>query len=162
MYPPPFREQFDTLGRYPPYVTREFVLLFPICFPVHTVPSKRFYSNSIELAPTGSKFFPFRVDPFSKEVKIILAEWPTCQKLYRFPLIHVGNIRLNSSGTWHWISVGSIPTKLSRSWSNMYQRYSPVGHLSNLSQDMRKWYLSHRRLAKAQASLRISAVSPEP
>ena len=27
---------------------------------------------------------------------------------------------------------------------------------------MRLWYLSHRRLAKAQASLRIRAVSPEP
>ena len=27
---------------------------------------------------------------------------------------------------------------------------------------MRLWYLSHRRPAKAQASLRIHAVSPEP
>ena len=27
---------------------------------------------------------------------------------------------------------------------------------------MRLWYLSHRRPAKAQASLRICAVSPEP
>ena len=26
----------------------------------------------------------------------------------------------------------------------------------------RIWYLSHKRLAKAQASLRIRAVSPEP
>ena len=32
----------------------------------------------------------------------------------------------------------------------------------NLSQLMRLWYLSHRRPAKAQASLRIRAVSPEP
>ena len=31
-----------------------------------------------------------------------------------------------------------------------------------LSQLMRLWYLSHRRPAKAQASLRIHAVSPEP
>ena len=31
-----------------------------------------------------------------------------------------------------------------------------------LSQLMRLWYLSHRRPAKAQASLRICAVSPEP
>ena len=31
----------------------------------------------------------------------------------------------------------------------------------NLSQLMRLWYLSHRRPAKAQASLRIRAVSPE-
>ena len=30
------------------------------------------------------------------------------------------------------------------------------------SQLMRLWYLSHRRPAKAQASLRIRAVSPEP
>ena len=27
---------------------------------------------------------------------------------------------------------------------------------------MRLWYISHRRPAKAQASLRIRAVSPEP
>ena len=33
------------------------------------------------------------------------------------------------------------------------------GKLSHL---MRLWYLSHRRLAKAQASLHIRAVSPEP
>ena len=32
----------------------------------------------------------------------------------------------------------------------------------HLSQLMRLWYLSHRRPAKAQASLRIRAVSPEP
>ena len=31
-----------------------------------------------------------------------------------------------------------------------------------LSQLMRFWYLSHRRTAKAQASLRFRAVSPEP
>ena len=31
-----------------------------------------------------------------------------------------------------------------------------------LNQLMRLWYLSHRRPAKAQASLRIRAVSPEP
>ena len=31
-----------------------------------------------------------------------------------------------------------------------------------MSQRMRFWYLSHRRPAKAQASLRIRAVSPEP
>ena len=34
--------------------------------------------------------------------------------------------------------------------------------LKYLSQPMRLWYLSHRRPAKAQASLRIRAVSPEP
>ena len=33
---------------------------------------------------------------------------------------------------------------------------------SQMSQLMRLWYLSHRRPAKAQASLRIRAVSPEP
>ena len=32
----------------------------------------------------------------------------------------------------------------------------------DMSQLMRLWYLSHRRPAKAQASLRILAVSPEP
>ena len=33
---------------------------------------------------------------------------------------------------------------------------------SEMSQPMRLWYLSHWRPAKAQASLRIRAVSPEP
>ena len=32
----------------------------------------------------------------------------------------------------------------------------------HLSQLMRLWYLSHKRPAKARASLRIRAVSPEP
>ena len=43
--------------------------------------------------------------------------------------------------------------------SSMYKLYILV---HNLSQLMRLWYLSHRRPAKAQASLRIRAVSPEP
>ena len=34
--------------------------------------------------------------------------------------------------------------------------------LTYMSQLMRFWYLSHRQPAKAQASLRIRAVSPEP
>ena len=34
--------------------------------------------------------------------------------------------------------------------------------IHHMSQPMRLWYLSHRRRAKAQASLRIHAVSPEP
>ena len=34
--------------------------------------------------------------------------------------------------------------------------------LQYLSQLMRFWYLSHRRLTKAQASMHIHAVSPEP
>ena len=36
------------------------------------------------------------------------------------------------------------------------------GTEDKLSHLMRLWYLSHRRPAKAQASLRIRAVSPEP
>ena len=36
------------------------------------------------------------------------------------------------------------------------------GRSHNMSQLMRLWYLSNRRPAKAQASLRIRAVSPEP
>ena len=35
-------------------------------------------------------------------------------------------------------------------------------NLEHMSQLMRLWYLSHRRPANAQASLRIRAVSPEP
>ena len=37
-----------------------------------------------------------------------------------------------------------------------------VGVKVYIGQLMRLWYLSHRRTAKAQASLRIRAVSPEP
>ena len=37
-----------------------------------------------------------------------------------------------------------------------------INVISHLSQFMILWYLSHRRPAKAQASLRICAVSPEP
>ena len=37
-----------------------------------------------------------------------------------------------------------------------------VLQIKYLSQLMRLWYLSHRQPAKAQASLRIHTVSPEP
>ena len=44
--------------------------------------------------------------------------------------------------------------------------FAPDGYLNHmklyLGQHMRLWYLSHRRQAKAQASLCIRAVSPEP
>ena len=39
---------------------------------------------------------------------------------------------------------------------------SSITLCKQMSQLMRLWYLSHRRPAKAQASLRICAVSPEP
>ena len=41
-----------------------------------------------------------------------------------------------------------------------YLRYSTS--ITDMSQLMKLWYLSHRRPAKAQASLRIWAVSPQP
>ena len=41
-------------------------------------------------------------------------------------------------------------------------RTNKTCHVSTVGQSMRSWYLSHRRPAKAQASLRIRAVSPEP
>ena len=46
----------------------------------------------------------------------------------------------------------------------IHQIVSPVVRAAThwMSQLMRLWYLSHRRPAKAQASLRIRAVSPEP
>ena len=43
--------------------------------------------------------------------------------------------------------------------SDNFEYYYPIGDMSQL---MRFWYLSHRRPAKAKASLRICAVSPEP
>ena len=44
-------------------------------------------------------------------------------------------------------------------WSISFRLNILICHLSQL---MRLWYLSHRRPAKAQASLHIRAVSPEP
>ena len=40
--------------------------------------------------------------------------------------------------------------------------FQPLFFHLHMSQLMRLWYLSHKRPAKAQASLRIRAVSPEP
>ena len=65
------------------------------------------------------------------------------------------------SWVW-WLYLAALSGKY---WSSFYTiaLYS-VKNLQNpkLSQLMRLWYLSHRRPAKAQASLRICAVSPEP
>ena len=44
----------------------------------------------------------------------------------------------------------------------LFSLVSVLYNNNNLSQLMRLWYLSHRRPAKAQASLRIRTVSPEP
>ena len=45
---------------------------------------------------------------------------------------------------------------------SMLSRYLAKYFRQHTSQLMRLWYLSHRRPVKAQASLRIRAVSPEP
>ena len=52
-------------------------------------------------------------------------------------------------------------TRRGRSSSQWYLS-ACTSTLGKLSQLMRLWYLSNRRPAMAQASLRISAVSPEP
>ena len=50
--------------------------------------------------------------------------------------------------------------KVDKPWS---EYFTPVQHHSDIMTHlMRLWYLSHRRPAKAQASLCIRAVSPEP
>ena len=41
----------------------------------------------------------------------------------------------------------------------MCERYEGCNEMSQL---MRLWYLSHRQAVKAQANLRICAISPEP
>ena len=45
--------------------------------------------------------------------------------------------------------------------TKFFSRQMPLPNCQ-MSQPMRLWYLSYRRPAKAQASLRICAVSPEP
>ena len=47
-------------------------------------------------------------------------------------------------------------------FTNTFSSFVSFSSSFNLSQHMRLWYLSHRRPAKAQVSLRIRAVSPEP
>ena len=49
-------------------------------------------------------------------------------------------------------------------WSQLCRFKSHTSHMLEwqMSQLMRLWYLSHRRPAKAEASLRIRAVLPEP
>ena len=50
---------------------------------------------------------------------------------------------------------GACKVCFPENWINLHSSYE-------VSQLMRLWYLSHRRQAKAQASLRIRAVSLEP
>ena len=66
----------------------------------------------------------------------------------------------------------SWSTSMKNMWPSWGSNSRPLGLQSDplptvllsprLSQLMRFWYLSHRRPAKAQASLRIGAVLPEP
>ena len=64
----------------------------------------------------------------------------------------------------------SIQSKLSHGWrllsfrnaSNTLDSIYVCICYQEMSQLMRLWYLSHRRPAKAQASLRIRSVLPEP
>ena len=59
--------------------------------------------------------------------------------------------------TYHWIlSMLMQFRQVSEVWK------SGCPKCIQMSQRMRLWYLSHRQQAKAQASLRIRAVSPEP
>ena len=63
---------------------------------------------------------------------------------------HMGDLFIYGGPVHRWRSHSSVESLLHMDWRT---------HLSQLT---RLWYLSHRRPAKAQVSLRISAVSPEP
>ena len=54
-----------------------------------------------------------------------------------------------------------FPVRWSPSLHQTNQQKTSWTNINQLSQLMRLWYLSHRRPAKAQASLRMCAVSPE-
>ena len=50
-----------------PYLQAKQLLWLPVCFPVQEV----VYSKRKEFAPKRSKFFPFRVHPFSERMPAI-------------------------------------------------------------------------------------------
>ena len=53
-----------------PFCTREIILLLSL--PTYQNFCKEVYSKRKELAPPGSKFIPFRIDPFTEGGKIYL------------------------------------------------------------------------------------------
>ena len=67
----------DTVGRFSTicYEGGNFSDL-PVCYPADQVPSEKEYTlKEKNLLPFGSKFFPFRVYPFSEERQAILTEF---------------------------------------------------------------------------------------
>ena len=61
----------------------------------------------------------------------------------------------------HFTFSDTISDSLGSLLTHRVSGYLKKTHIILMSQLMRLWYLSHRRPAKAQASLRIRAVSPE-
>ena len=79
-----FLRGVDTLGRFS--ATREITFMTS-CF-LYCMPSpfwKGVYSLRKEFAPSGSKFFPYRVDPFTEGDKTILTELSPL-KVYQCPI----------------------------------------------------------------------------
>ena len=65
----------------PPFWTWEMILLTFCCFLQTKTLLKRVYSKRKELAPSWSKFFSFRVDPFQKGARSILKKKTTTKNL---------------------------------------------------------------------------------
>ena len=60
-----FSHWLDTPGILSPFFTRETIFVTSCLLSWTGIPSqKEVYSKRKEFAPRGSKFFPFRVDPF--------------------------------------------------------------------------------------------------
>ena len=60
--------RLDILGRFPAnFHKTDKILQLPVCFPAHKSPSEKEPTlKRKEFACRGSKFFPFRKDPFSE------------------------------------------------------------------------------------------------
>ena len=72
------------------------------------------------------------------------------------------SIRIFNESFWTGGSPQYGSTKYIHLQYNIWICYFPTVDQTKMSQFMRLWYLSHKWPAKAQASLRIHAVSPEP
>ena len=66
--------------------TTETTLRLPVCFPEYQPPSENGVNTERkEFAPTGSKFFPFRVDALSEKNNAISTDLHPL-KMYLIPL----------------------------------------------------------------------------
>ena len=90
----------DTLGKLSAILQGRQLLWLLFCFPAHHSPCwKRVYSKRKEFAPMGSKFFPFRVDPFSEGRQNNFDRVASPER-YQFPSSWITNSECTLTYTW--------------------------------------------------------------